>query len=102
MATLPAKVVPHGGLSLAPGTNVAASACGDKAATGSGALLLVQNGSGSVVTVTLAVPETVDGLPVQSRKIAVPAGDLGLIPLPDVYRDLSSGSRRSATTAPPQ
>ena len=52
----------------------------DKAATGSGVPLLAQNGSGSAVTVTLAAPETVNGLPIRSREIAVPACDLGLIP----------------------
>jgi putative alpha-1,2-mannosidase len=83
IGNLPAKAVPHGSLSLAPGTYVAASAGGDKAATGSGILLLAQNGNGSAVTVTLAVPETVNGLLVQSREItdhesaALPGQQLG-------------------------
>jgi hypothetical protein len=91
MATLPVKVVPHAGLSIAPGGYTPAGAAGDQAATGPGVLLLASNGSGAAVTVTLTVPETVDSLPVQARGVTIPAGATGLIPLLDLYRSPSSG-----------
>jgi hypothetical protein len=64
---------------------------GDKAPTGSGVLLLVKNGDASAHTVTLAVPETVDGLSVTSRTVSVPASDTGFIPLLDLYKSPSNG-----------
>jgi hypothetical protein len=92
MATLPVKVIPHGGLSLAASDYSAATASGgDKAPTGSGVVLLVKNGDSAAHTVTLAVPETVDGLAVTSRAVPVPAGDTGFIPLLDLYRSPSDG-----------
>jgi hypothetical protein len=92
MATLPVKVIPHGGLSLAASDYAAATAAGgDKAPTGSGVVLLVKNGDSAAHTVTLAVPETVDGLTVNSRSVPVPAGDTTLIPLPDLYKHPADG-----------
>jgi len=91
MATLPVKVVPHGGLSLATGDYAAATDTGDKSATGSGVLLLVANGDAAAHTVTITIPETVDGLAVTSREVVIPAGDTGLIPLLDLYADPSTG-----------
>ena len=91
MATLPVKVVPHGGLSLAAADYASAAGGGDKSATGSGVLLLVKNADSAAHTVTMHVPETVDGLAVSSRPIDVPASDTGLIPLIDLYRDPATG-----------
>ena len=93
MATLPVKVIPHGGLSLGTSDYAAATASprNDKAPTGSGVVLLVKNGDASAHTVTLAVPETVDGLTVTSRTVSVPAGDTGFILLLDLYKSPSDG-----------
>jgi hypothetical protein len=92
MATLATKVVPHAGLSLGNADYAAAtSGAGDKAATGSGVILLVKNGDASAHTVTLHVPETVDTLAVSNRTVSVPAGDTGFIPLTDLYKDPSTG-----------
>lgn len=91
MATLPVKVIPHGGLSLGAADYAPATASGDKAPTGTGVVLLVKNGDASAHTVTLAVPETVDGLAVTSRTVPVPAGDTGFIPLLDLYKSPSDG-----------
>lgn len=85
------NVVPHGGLALTPGDYTAASAGGDKSATGNGVVLFVQNAGEATRTVTLAVPQTVDGLAVISREVEVPAGDLGIVPLLDLYRDPANG-----------
>ena len=86
MATLSVKVVPHGGLTLANSDYQAATAGGDESATGSGMLLLVKNADEAAHTVTLAVPQTVDGLAVSSREVQVPAGDTAFIPLLDLYK----------------
>jgi hypothetical protein len=93
MATLPVKVIPHGGLSLGASDYAAATASpgNDKAPTGPGVVLLVKNGDASAHTVTLAVPETVDSLTVNSRTVPVPAGDTGFIPLLDLYKDPADG-----------
>jgi hypothetical protein len=91
LATLPVKVIPHGGLTLANSDYAAASAGGDQSATGSGMLLLVANGDTAAHTVTLAVPQTVDGLAVASRPVQVPAGDTAFIPLLDLYKNPANG-----------
>jgi hypothetical protein len=92
MATLPVKVIPHGGLSLGTSDYAAATASGgDKAPTGSGVVLLVKNGDSAPHTVTLAVPETIDSLSVASRAVVVPAGDTGFIPLLDLYKSPTTG-----------
>ena len=91
MATLATKVVPHAGLVLGSSDYVAAASGGDKAATGSGMLLCVQNGDSASHTVTLAVPETVDSLDVASRTVTIAASKTGFIPLLDLYNDPSTG-----------
>jgi hypothetical protein len=91
LATLPVKVIPHGGLVLAATDYEAVSAGGDQSATGSGMLLLVKNSDTVQHTVTLAVPQKVDGLAVASRPVQVPAGDTAFIPLLDLYKDAASG-----------
>lgn len=90
MATLTTKVIPHAGLLLADADYAAASSGGDKAATGSGVLLLVKNGDAASHTVTLAVPQTVDTLAVSARTVTVPAGDTAVIPLQDLYKNPST------------
>jgi hypothetical protein len=70
-----------------------AAAAGDTAQTGQGVALLVKNGSGSAVTVTLAYPGKYDGdQTVTGRAHTVPAttGEFA-IPLRDVYKDPSTG-----------
>ncbi len=91
MATLVTKVIPHTGLLLATSDFASTSSGGDSAATGSGALLVVKNGDSAQHVVTLTIPETVDGQPVASRVVDVPAGDFAFIPLLDLYRNPSDG-----------
>lgn len=70
-----------------------AAAAGDTAQTGSGVFLVVKNGSGSSVTVTLAYPGKYDSdQTVSGRAHTVPAtsGEF-LIPLRDIYKDPSTG-----------
>jgi hypothetical protein len=70
-----------------------AAAAGDTAQTGSGVFLVVKNGSGVSVTVTLAYPGKYDGdQTVSGRAHTVPAttGEF-LIPLRDVYKDPTAG-----------
>lgn len=99
------NVVPLDGLAISPLLTAAATpANGDTAATGSGTFLVVQNASGSGVTVTLVTPETVDGLALADRtSVSVPATTgLAVIPLTDRYRDPSTGLATinySATTS---
>lgn len=91
MATITVHPVPHAGLVLASGDYVNASVGGDKCATGAGVELLVKNGSGSSITVTMATPGTDDGLAIADRAIAVAAGAEGHIPVLDSYKDPSDG-----------
>jgi hypothetical protein len=88
LATLTTQVVPHAG--LAP-TFAAATSGGDKAATGTGVAFAVKNGGGSSITITFAVPQTVDSLAVTSRTVSVAAGAESYIPLPDLYKNSSDG-----------
>lgn len=88
MATLPIQVVPHSGLEA---TYSPASAGGDQAGTGAGVLLHVKNGDSAQHTVTLAVPEKVDSLAVDSREVTVAAGTDQFIPLPSLYEDPATG-----------
>lgn len=89
MATLATQVVPHTG--LVPATFGAAAAGGDKCATGSGVVLVVDNADSGPHTVTLATPGTVDGLAVTDRAVVVAAGDVAYIPVLDLYKDPSDG-----------
>lgn len=85
MATLSKQVAGTSGLAV---TLSAASGGGDLCPTGKGVFLLVKNGDGSSHTVTLATPDTVDGLAVADRVVTVAAGATEVIPLPDdLYRD---------------
>lgn len=89
MATLPTQVISHIGTAI---TFSAASSGGDQCATGSDVKLLVKNGAGSSVTVTLATPGTVDGdLSIADRTMTVAAGSTSGIPVTDLYRDPATG-----------
>lgn len=91
MATLASQVIQHGG--TAP-SFAAASSGGDKALTGSGLVLLVKNSDTVTHTVTLPIPETVDGQAVTSRDVTIPAaasGGLEAIPLLSIYKQPSDG-----------
>lgn len=91
MATLAPQVLAHAG--TAP-SYAAASSGGDKAPVGSGLVLQVKNSDTASHTVTLPIPETVDGQAVTSRTVTVPAAGSGgtmLIPLLDIYKQTSDG-----------
>ena len=91
MATLATQVLAHGG--TAP-SYAAASSGGDKGATGSGVFLAVKNSDTATHTVTLPIPETIDGQAVTSRTVDVPAAGSGgtmFIPLLDIYKQPSDG-----------
>lgn len=91
MAALTTNVVPLVGLRF-DNLLTAAAAGGDDCATGTGVLLVVNNGAASSVTVTLATPETIDGdLAVGDREVAVAASGWAVIPVTDRYRDPSTG-----------
>lgn len=70
----------------------AAAGGGDTCETGAGMLLLVKNGGATTPTVTLATPETFDGLTLQDRVVTIPANaGLFSIPVTDRYRDPVTG-----------
>lgn len=87
MAEIPVRTPSYDGLNLA----LAAAASGDTAKCGPGYTLLVNNGSASSITVTLAVPgNTSYGVATPDKTVTVPANQLWAIPLLDVYRDPST------------
>lgn len=84
MAEIPVRTASFNGINLALG----AAAASDTAKCGPGYALLVNNGSGGPVDVTIAVPgNTGYGVATPDKTITVPAGQLWLIPLLEVYRD---------------
>lgn len=88
MAEIPVRTPSVDGINLALG-NAAAS---DTARVGAGYTLLVNNGSGAEVDVTIAVfGNTAWNVANPDKTIAVPAGQLWAIPLNDVYADSSDG-----------
>lgn len=85
MATLPMQVVSIGGLS----PNYGAAAAGDKVKPGDRTWIVVKNGGGSPVTVTLdATGLAPGGLPPTDPTVSVPAsGERWIGPIiPDAYR----------------
>lgn len=77
--SLTTQAVPLAGLTP---TFTAAVAAGEIADVGSGVRLLVQNGAGSSITVTIGVPGKIDGdLSIGPRIVTCPAGGLTVIPL---------------------
>ncbi|MEV5211331.1 hypothetical protein AB0K35_28045 [Micromonospora sp. NPDC053740] len=84
MAEIPVRTPSYEGLNL----NLTAAAASDTAKCGPGYRLLVNNGSGSSMTVTIAVPgNTSYGVAAPDKVFTIPAGQLWEIPLLDVYRD---------------
>lgn len=73
-------------------TFTAAAAGGDTMVGGQAVHLLVNNGGGSPITVTLATPETVEGsLAVANRDVTVTNGTIREIPVPSRYNDPATG-----------
>lgn len=68
------------------GSLVAAASGGDTAEITPGAIFVLNNGSGSTVTATFATPGTKDGLAISDATMAVLAGDIGIMPLANVFR----------------
>ncbi len=84
MAEIPVRTATVNGVNL----NLQAAAASDTAKCGRGYSLIVANGSGGEVDVTIAVPGNTAWGPAQPDKVvAVPAGQTWSIPLLDVYRD---------------
>lgn len=69
----------------------AAAGGGDTVECVKGGILVVNNGSGSTVTVTIANPSKVKGLTVNAATMAIPAGKLGVIPLSSIFRQSGTG-----------
>ncbi|MDN3356083.1 hypothetical protein [Actinomadura sp. DC4] len=100
MATLDTQVIGQAGTTIAFSS---AAGGGDKCVPGSDTKLLIKNGAGSSVTVTLGTPGKVDGdLDIQDRTRVVAAGAMDGIKVTDRYRDpvtgLASISYSSATS----
>ena len=92
MAALATNTVPITGLRF--DTLLAAAAGGgDDCEAGAGVYLICKNLSGSPITVTLAVPELVDGdLVITSRAISVAATTgFSIIPITQRYRNPTTG-----------
>jgi hypothetical protein len=89
MAAITTSVVPLTGLRI-DNLFVAASGGGDTAETGGGTDLIVKT-SGTAITVTIATPETFDGLALADRTFATVATGEHKIPLTSRYRDPTTG-----------
>lgn len=68
------------------GVLVAAASGGDTTEILPGAFFVLNNASGSTVTATFATPGTVEGLAIGQGTMAVLAGDVGIMPLRNIYR----------------
>jgi hypothetical protein len=91
MAALTTNVVPLTGFQL-DAALVAATSGGDDCQTGAGVFLAVKNADASSHTVTLAIPQLIDGdRTVQARVVTVAAAKTELIPVTDRYRNPSTG-----------
>lgn len=77
------------------GSLVAAAVGGDTAEIRDRAFFVLSNGDASPHTATLATPGTVSGLAVADATLVVAAGDVGVIPLTNVFR--GSTGRASIT-----
>jgi hypothetical protein len=89
VAAITTSVVPLAGLRF--DTLLAAANASDDAETGAGVLLVVKT-AGTITTVTLTTPETVDGdLAVADRAVVTVATGETLIPLTSRYRDPTTG-----------
>ncbi|MEU8158044.1 hypothetical protein AB0B94_30695 [Micromonospora sp. NPDC048986] len=88
MAEIPVRNPTFQGLNL----SLQAAAANDTAKCGPGYSLLVNNGSGGEIDVTIAVPgNTSYGVAAPDKVFAVPAGQLWEIPLLAVYADPTDG-----------
>lgn len=68
------------------GSLAAAAVGGDTAEIAPGAFFVLNNGSGVTVTATFDTPGTVNGLAVADATMEVLAGDIGIMPLSNVFR----------------
>ena len=88
MAEIPVRTPTVDGINMA----LANAAASDTAKVGPGYTLLVNNGSGAEVDVTITVPGNTAWNAAQPDKVIdVPAGQLWSIPLHDFYADPSDG-----------
>jgi hypothetical protein len=94
VAALTTNVIPIAGLRI-DNLFVSAAGGGDDAETGPGVDLIVKT-AGTLTTVTVATPETVDGLAVGDRTFTTVATGESKIPLTHRYRDPATG--RAAIT----
>lgn len=94
MAALQTAVIPVAGLRI-DNLFVAAAGGGDDAETGAGVDLIVKT-AGTITTVTIATPETFDGLALADRTFTTVATGESKIPLSNRYRDPTTG--RAAIT----
>jgi len=85
MAEVLPQIIGITGVELAEG----AAAAGDSAQVGSNKYLIVRNGSGASVTVTMLVPgnDPISGLANLDPAIIVPAGKTRIIPILSAYAD---------------
>ena len=91
MATLTTQQMGRAGQQI---TGAAAAGGGDAAECGRGNGLWVNNGGGSPITVTIAVPSgasAYSGLAYGNNAVTVTNGTAKLIPLPSEYRDPTTG-----------
>lgn len=85
MAEIPLQKIGPTGLNNVDMTQAAA---GDTAQTGENKKLVVNNGDAAAHTVTIAVPGNgFTGVANPDLAVVVAAGDLAIIPLPDIYTD---------------
>jgi hypothetical protein len=89
VAALVTNVIPIAGLRI-DNLFVAAAGGGDTAETGSGTDLIVKT-TGTLTTVTIATPETFDGLALADRTFTTVATGESKIPLTNRYRDPTTG-----------
>lgn len=92
MAALTPVTTSRAGVSDAGGA--AASAGGDTFTNDGMTMLLVKNGSGSAITVTELIGQTIDGQAVTAKTVSVPAGQTMLLgPFPAaIYTDPATGN----------
>lgn len=89
MATITPQDVPVIGDTI---TWTPASVAGDEAVTDS--VLLVRNESAGTRTLTVITPGTVSGIALADVQVSIAAGEIGVVPLGDVYK--SSATRRAS------
>lgn len=90
-ASVTTQVIGPAGGDLTMGTP-AVSPNGDIVDLGSRNFLVVRNGSGAPITVTIDTTSTLAGLALPDRTVTVAAGAINIIPLSDDYYEQLSGS----------